>query len=1008
MREFFSLHGFLKTPKVEEGRIQMNRLVAAIPILVTAGSAISEISGDWEYDYWSDSTAWLTHYNGSDESVVVPATFSREEQYCVGNDENGQPIWGWRTKTYSVTNIREAFRGNTIVSDISLPSSISTIGALCFFGCTNLSSVSIPGSIDGIGGSAFKNCSALESFSASGNLFEIGGSAFSGCPALASVMIFGDVHFIGSYAFEKCHGNIVISGDVINIGQGAFFGCDGLVSTAIGPNTQAVGPFAFQECTNLTSVVVPGGVKTIGDNAFAKCYNLSSVVLENGIEQIGERVFSDCRGLTTIPIPESVTNIGLFAFSGSGITSITIPNGVTNISWGAFLLCSGLTEVKLPSSLGTLDSYCFEYCRALTNITIPKSVSAIDSSAFRYDSALRDVLFEGSPPAVGSNAFSDIASGARGHYPRSLASEWIPQIDSNGKWNGLIMEELSQPVLRVKEARPAEGTITLAWDDGGNAPEGTTYAVYRSAADTWTDADRVASGLAATEWTDENYWRAEPVLSPLHYWVVAENDHFDIPASNSVEMRHRYGLFIGLADYDPNKYPVADLKRIQSCVDDAEYFHDLFVRNGGCPGSNARIQVSAGDTKLQDIRNGFRWLTDATTNGDFAVIHIDTHGSAESGLLAYDDEYTAQMLAEDLARFSSGVSVFCVIDACHSEALFDGQESQAWLDSYLMACPVNVAFLAAASHDEVSLGNWDTQEDGKVLSELASFLLRFGWNGGFSDANEDGYASISELTQYAERMVHGISDKIKPSHAVPQVPTGLETIPLGTAGDGIWEGRISNPQGLTAIPASRTDDRGIRKGIELSWNVCEHAYAYHIYRAWHPVGNASSPPPLSEFECVRYWWNGTTFFDDRLTATGDRNIYYVVSATPSETSGASNFAVAPEREDMFIQNEIATGKLLPDASLADMKAAGEFIAANGMRMRDCFISGLSPTNASARFLAEISIDATGTADVTWLPDLGTNRVYTVEGKASLSDTNEVWHAPDENSRFFRVRVALPE
>ena len=69
-----------------------------------------------------------------------------------------------------------------------------------------------------------------------------------------------------------------------------------------------------------------------------------------------------------------------------------------------------------------------------------------------------------------------------------------------------------------------------------------------------------------------------------------------------------------------------------------------------------------------------------------------------------------------------------------------------------------------------------------------------------------------------------------------------------------------------------------------------------------------------------------------------------------------------------------------------------------------FTAGLNPLDALSRFLADIRMDATG-PDVLWHPDLGAARVYTVEGKPAL--TNECWTAPNADSRFFRVKVALP-
>ena len=86
------------------------------------------------------------------------------------------------------------------------------------------------------------------------------------------------------------------------------------------------------------------------------------------------------------------------------------------------------------------------------------------------------------------------------------------------------------------------------------------------------------------------------------------------------------------------------------------------------------------------------------------------------------------------------------------------------------------------------------------------------------------------------------------------------------------------------------------------------------------------------------------------------------------------------------------------------------MAANGVnKVWECYVAGIVPTNAAARFEARIEIE-NGVPVVTWSPDLnegGTKneRVYTVEGKERLGDG---WGPTNAASRFFRVKVALPE
>ncbi len=87
------------------------------------------------------------------------------------------------------------------------------------------------------------------------------------------------------------------------------------------------------------------------------------------------------------------------------------------------------------------------------------------------------------------------------------------------------------------------------------------------------------------------------------------------------------------------------------------------------------------------------------------------------------------------------------------------------------------------------------------------------------------------------------------------------------------------------------------------------------------------------------------------------------------------------------------------------EAAALAPAANGLPVWKCYVAGLGPSDASARFLASISFSG-GMPVVSWAPDLGTNRVYTVEGRTG-PDSGEWTSPPTAEHRFFRVKVDLP-
>jgi hypothetical protein len=99
-----------------------------------------------------------------------------------------------------------------------------------FLDCVSLTSVSIPNSITSIGASAFENCIGLTSIEIPNSVQIIEKSTFEGCTGLASVIIPNSISTIKDYAFRNCSElkEIVIPESVESIGVGVFDGCTNL------------------------------------------------------------------------------------------------------------------------------------------------------------------------------------------------------------------------------------------------------------------------------------------------------------------------------------------------------------------------------------------------------------------------------------------------------------------------------------------------------------------------------------------------------------------------------------------------------------------------------------------------------------------------------------------------------------------------------------------------------------------------------------------------------------
>ena len=155
------------------------------------------------------------------------------------------------------------YLNGVLITDLTIPDGVTSIGGYAFAYCTNLASITIPDSVTSIGIFAFVGCRGLTSITIPDSVTSIGNSAFSGT-SLTSVTIGNSVTSIGNYAFS---------------------GCDSLTNVVIPNSVTSIGNWTFSNCDSLTSVTIGNGVTKIGVDAFWCCYNLGTINFEGTIEQ---------------------------------------------------------------------------------------------------------------------------------------------------------------------------------------------------------------------------------------------------------------------------------------------------------------------------------------------------------------------------------------------------------------------------------------------------------------------------------------------------------------------------------------------------------------------------------------------------------------------------------------------------------------------------------------------------------------------------------------------------
>ena len=302
------------------------------------------------------------------------------------------------------------YLNGTLVTDLVIPNSVTSIRPYAFYGCSSLTSVTIPNSVTSIGDRTFEGCSSLTSVTIPNSVTDIWERAFSCCSSLTSITIPNSVTGIADDAFEGCSSltSVTIPNSVTSIGVSAFSGCSSLTNITIPNSVTSMGYCAFEGCSSLTSITIPNSLTSIREHAFSGCSSLTSVTIPNSVTSIREYAFSGCSSLTSVTIPNSVTSMGFCAFRGCGsLMSITIPNSMTSIEENAFEGCSSLTSVTIPNSVTCIGDCAFEGCSSLTNITISNGVTSIGDCAFEGCSSLTNVTIPNSVTSIGDLVFYD-------------------------------------------------------------------------------------------------------------------------------------------------------------------------------------------------------------------------------------------------------------------------------------------------------------------------------------------------------------------------------------------------------------------------------------------------------------------------------------------------------------------------------------------------------------------------------------------------------------------------
>ena len=353
------------------------------------------------------------------------------------------------------------------LESVTLPSTMTAIGADAFTGCFRLKSLAIPAGVDTIGDRAFAGCAKLKSITFEGDApAEVGADIFGDAAAPDVIYISRDrdgwpeppaawqgvptAYTTGgqvSGVTSATSGNVtwyyhVVDGkaELYNNGQSCIGAGVSETSTWDSENAVWVGD---------GSLVIPsslGGypVSSIGSNAFVNCSALAAVTIPQSITEIGAYAFRDCSGLTALSIPESVRKIGRHPFAGSSMTALALPTSLRELDGNPLAGCETFLTVSIDSdnsyyavsdgllydkdvallvgcparkegatiaaSATAIGEEAFSGCFRLSTLSVPDTVVELGAAAFSDCERLTKVTFLGDEPTAADDLYTDSAA----------------------------------------------------------------------------------------------------------------------------------------------------------------------------------------------------------------------------------------------------------------------------------------------------------------------------------------------------------------------------------------------------------------------------------------------------------------------------------------------------------------------------------------------------------------------------------------------------------------------
>ena len=177
---------------------------------------------------------------------------------------------------------------------------ITNVSGLAFYDCGNLTEVSLPSTLESIGTGAFHSCGRLGSVTIPKGTSYIGWYPFAYCTSLKSINVEnGNKDYVSDsgvlfnkarttllqYPVGKSGTSYTVPSSVKEVGMGAFAGSKILKNVTLSRSQRYIESYVFNGCTALESVTIGRNVDEICEDAFDGCTRLKDVYFEGSYSE---------------------------------------------------------------------------------------------------------------------------------------------------------------------------------------------------------------------------------------------------------------------------------------------------------------------------------------------------------------------------------------------------------------------------------------------------------------------------------------------------------------------------------------------------------------------------------------------------------------------------------------------------------------------------------------------------------------------------------------------------